>query len=224
MIFLHPTLHTTHTTNRLLVISDIHGHAEGLQLLLDASEYNPRTDRLVLAGDYIDEDPQSFATLSLVRALTKEGAVALPGNMETRWLSLPGEQTAESLTLRCWLDSLHPCIEIDGYLFVHAGFRPGVPLAEQTLLDMTEIRQEFWDAELPDFAEKTIVFGHTPTFKMGGTAGEIWRRPGKIGIDTGAKHGCRLTLLDVHHAIAYSCSTETGRGAYADFRVDYLGE
>ncbi|WP_249897569.1 metallophosphoesterase [Paenibacillus sp. PK3_47] len=216
--------HTLDNTHRLLVISDIHGHAGGLQLLLDAAEYNPRTDRLVLAGDYIDEDRQSFETLHMIRKLTDEGAVALPGNMETRWLSHSGEVTSRCASLRSWLEGLPPYFEADGYLFVHAGFRPGVPLTEQTLPDMTEIRQDFWEAELPAFAEKGIVFGHTPTFKMGGTAGEIWRRPGKIGIDTGAKHGCRLTLLDVHNRVAYSCSTASGRGSYTDFRADLLVE
>lgn len=216
--------HTLHTDCRLLAISDIHGHGGGLLQLLDAAGYNPRMDRLVLAGDYIDEDQQSLETLHIIRNLTEEGAVALPGNMETRLLGLHGEPTAGSLSLRSWLGQLPPYIEADGYLFVHAGFRPGVPLGEQTLPDMTEIRHEFWNAELPDFAGKHIVFGHTPTFKMGGIAGEVWRRPGKIGIDTGAKHGCRLTLLDVHNDIAYSCSTASGRGNYADFRIKHLGE
>lgn len=214
--------HTLQKAYRLLAVSDIHGHAAGLQQLLDAAAYNPRTDQLILVGDYIDEDPQSRSTLELIRSLTRDGALAVPGNMETRLLSQPGEHTAAELTLRSWLRQLPTYVEADGYLFVHAGFRPGVPLEQQTLLDMTEIRQDFWEAELPAFAGRGIVFGHTPTFKLGSAAGKIWRRDGKIGIDTGAKHGCRLTLLDIHNGIAYSYSTESGRQRYTDFCVDYL--
>lgn len=216
------TLHTLQNGYRLLAVSDIHGHAAGLQQLLDAAEYNPKSDQLILVGDYIDEDPQSRTTLELIRALTQEGALAVPGNMETRLMGCPEEPAAAETALRRWLSQLPPYVEADGYLFVHAGFRPGVPLAQQTLLDMTEIRQDFWEAELPAFAGRGIVFGHTPTFKLGAEAGKIWRRGGMIGIDTGAKHGCRLTLLDVHHGIAYSCSTESGRQRYADFCVDHL--
>ncbi|WNS46680.1 metallophosphoesterase [Paenibacillus sp. MMS20-IR301] len=225
--------HTPQKTNRLLAVSDIHGHAAGLEQLLDAAGYDPLTDRLMLLGDYIDEDPQSRMTLKLIRDLTLEGAVALPGNMETRLLKelkeaetmeavLPEELRLEAALLEEWLEQLPPYAEADGYLFVHAGFRPGVPLNRQTLLDMTEIRQDFWAGALPTFIDNGIVFGHTPTFKLGGTAGRVWRQSGRIGIDTGAKHGFRLTLLDVHNAIAYSCIAEPSRQRYEDFRADAL--
>lgn len=220
-------LHTSLNTGRLLAVSDIHGHAGGLLQLLDTAEYNPASDRLILVGDYIDDDPPSWETLHLIRKLTEEGALAVPGNMELRLSAhfvdrAPG--ATGSLELREWLQGLPPYIEADGYLFVHAGFRPDVPLAGQTLQDMTEIREAFWGAQPPVYAGKGIVFGHTPTFKMGAKAGEIWRKPGLTGIDTGAKHNCRLTLLDVHNAVAYSCATEATRQHYTDFRIDVLAD
>lgn len=214
--------HTIQKAYRLLAVSDIHGHGEGLRQLLDAAAYHPGTDQLVLLGDYIDEDPQSRSTLELIRSLTLKGALAVPGNMETRLLSQPEGGSDVELSFRSWLRGLPPYVEADGYLFVHAGFRPGVPLEQQTLPDMTEIRQDFWAAELPAFAGRGIVFGHTPTFKLGASAGKVWRSGGKTGIDTGAKHGCRLTLLDVHNGIAYSCSTEPARQHYGDFRAELV--
>ncbi|MNB84671.1 diadenosine tetraphosphatase [compost metagenome] len=218
-------LHTSLNTGRLLAVSDIHGHAGGLLQLLDTAEYNPASDRLILVGDYIDEDPPSWETLHLIRRLTEEGALAVPGNMELR---LPGQLAdiasgaSGGTSLREWLRGLPPYIEADGYLFVHAGFRPDVTLVEQTLQDMTEIREEFWRVQPPSYAGKGIIFGHTPTFKMGAKAGEVWRKPGLTGIDTGAKHNCRLTLLDVHNALAYSCSTEATRQHYKDFKMEVL--
>ncbi|WP_167336701.1 metallophosphoesterase, partial [Paenibacillus camerounensis] len=150
-------LHTSLNTGRLLAVSDIHGHAGGLLQLLDTAEYNPASDRLILVGDYIDEDPPSWETLLLVRKLTEEGAQAVPGNMELR---LPGQLAdiasgaSGGTSLREWLRGLPPYIEADGYLFVHAGFRPDLPLAAQTLQDMTEIREDFWGAQPPAYAGK----------------------------------------------------------------------
>jgi serine/threonine protein phosphatase 1 len=74
----------------------------------------------------------------------------------------------------------------DDYLFVHAGLRPGVPLADQNSDDLLWIRDEFLrsDAEFG----KIVVHGHSiseaPTI-----------RPNRIGIDTGAFAGGPLTCL-----------------------------
>lgn len=76
--------------------------------------------------------------------------------------------------------------EVGGYLFVHAGLRPGVPLAAQTLRDCTFIRGPFLRHE-GDFG-RIVVHGHTPVDEP-----EI--RPNRIGIDTGAVFTGRLTAL-----------------------------
>ncbi len=47
-----------------------------------------------------------------------------------------------------------------GYLFVHAGIRPGVAIAEQTRQDLLSIRQAFLYSEA-DFGV-VVVHGHTP--------------------------------------------------------------
>ena len=73
-----------------------------------------------------------------------------------------------------------------GYVFVHAGLRPGVPLAEQTRHDMLWIRNSFlaWDGPLP----AVVVHGHTPEDHPVVTAN-------RIGIDTGAVLGGPLTAV-----------------------------
>ena len=72
------------------------------------------------------------------------------------------------------------------YLFVHAGIRPGVPLAEQTKQDMIWIREPFLSWKSPHDA--VIVHGHTPRH-------EPTIRPNRIGIDTGAVMGGVLTCV-----------------------------
>lgn len=64
-----------------------------------------------------------------------------------------------------------------GTLFVHAGIRPGVPLEEQTVEDLTFIRYEFLDDERKH--PWYVVHGHTPVPQP-----DI--RPNRANIDTGA--------------------------------------
>lgn len=193
---------------RLLAASDIHGHSDGLLCLLAEAEYIPGQDQLILLGDYINADPSTWGTLKLIHQLASEGAIALLGNLELSLLhredGLP-ECYLSAEQLR-WLRDLPYYTVLDRWLFVHAGIRPGVPLSEQTADDLTGIREEFWSVS-PDQG-RSVVFGHTPTFKLGAEPGALWQAQGRLGIDTGAKHGHRLTLLDLNGGLAYSCSTE----------------
>jgi serine/threonine protein phosphatase 1 len=73
-----------------------------------------------------------------------------------------------------------------GYMFVHAGVRPGVPLDQQTREDMLRIRQPFLYTERDLGA--VVVHGHTPVK-------EATVRPNRIAIDTGAVFGGVLTCV-----------------------------
>jgi serine/threonine protein phosphatase 1 len=78
------------------------------------------------------------------------------------------------------------CYRRAGYFFAHAGVRPGVPLADQDAHDLVWIRQPF--LSWPDPLEAVVVHGHTP--KDAPTV-----RVNRIGIDTGAVYGGRLTAV-----------------------------
>jgi diadenosine tetraphosphatase ApaH/serine/threonine PP2A family protein phosphatase len=79
-----------------------------------------------------------------------------------------------------------PCsYECGDYYFVHAGARPGVPLARQVEADQLWIREAFFSAG-DAFGGRVIVHGHTPR-----SAPEI--HPFRIGIDTGAYYSGHLT-------------------------------
>ena len=79
--------------------------------------------------------------------------------------------------------------QVDGYVFVHAGLRPGVPLGEQSEEDMLWIREEFlqWRGPiLPEAPDAVVVHGHTPR-QVPEVIGQ------RIGLDTGAVTGGNLT-------------------------------
>jgi len=76
--------------------------------------------------------------------------------------------------------------ESGGYLFVHAGIRPGVPLQAQSDSDLMWIRQEFLESE--EDHGYVVVHGHSITE-------QVDVRPNRIGIDTGAFYSGVLTCL-----------------------------
>jgi serine/threonine protein phosphatase 1 len=72
-----------------------------------------------------------------------------------------------------------------GYVFVHAGVRPGVALARQVRQDLLWIREPFLSSTVAH--EAVVVHGHTPE----DSAPVV--RANRIGLDTGAVLGGPLT-------------------------------
>ncbi|MBP7952209.1 MAG: serine/threonine protein phosphatase, partial [Sphingorhabdus sp.] len=85
-----------------------------------------------------------------------------------------------------FLDSFEDQIVIGDYVFVHAGIRPDVPLADQKTKDLRWIRNGFLDHK--GDLEKVVIFGHT-IFE------EVEERGSRIGIDTGAYDSGKLTAI-----------------------------
>jgi serine/threonine protein phosphatase 1 len=83
-----------------------------------------------------------------------------------------------------FLRALHVSHREGDYFFVHAGIRPGTPVAEQAPRDMMWIRKRFLESD-DDFGV-VVVHGHT-VFE------EPVVRHNRIGIDTGAYATGRLT-------------------------------
>lgn len=197
------------------IIGDIHGCLGRIEKLLEIINPHPERDRMVFLGDYVDRGPDPKGVVDLLIRVKAEhpATVFLRGNHEEMFLSYLGGDnkllfflngggpTLESYGLdmveqtgfedlpeehRRFYGSLKPYLELKDYILVHAGLRPGVPLEEQDPKDLVWIRQDFIYSE-HDFG-KTVVFGHT-----------VQSRPlvmhNKIGIDTGAVYGGRLTCL-----------------------------
>ena len=185
---------------RILAISDIHGQADAMKCLLKYANYNPTKDRLFLLGDYIGKGSNSLETLHLVKKYVQNGAVALRGNHEQRVI----QECKKGDHLWKWkpfLISLPLWYEDSEYLFVHAGIRPGIPIKKQKPIDLITIRKPFLNKSIP--LKKTIVFGHTPTDRLGVSLGSLWVKKNKIGIDTGAGHGNYLSLADLSNRLQY---------------------
>lgn len=68
-------------------------------------------------------------------------------------------------------------LAIGGYLFAHAGIRPGVPLAEQQADDLIWIREPFLSSTADHGAK--VVHGHTIVRR-------VEHHPNRIAVDTGA--------------------------------------
>lgn len=89
---------------------------------------------------------------------------------------------------RVFLDGLPVLLSLPGWLFVHAGIRPGVPLLDQSDEDLIWIRTPFLSAQLTGGLR--IVHGHTP-------ASEPVVTPHRIDIDTHCFSSGRLSAVRV---------------------------
>ncbi|WP_041864773.1 metallophosphoesterase family protein [Sphingomonas sp. MM-1] len=85
-----------------------------------------------------------------------------------------------------WLEALPHYKIVGDYLFVHAGVRPGVPIADQDPRDLLWIRDEFLDSKADH--GHFVIHGHSATE-------QVQERRNRIGIDTGAYWTGRLTAL-----------------------------
>ncbi|MBQ9264321.1 MAG: metallophosphoesterase, partial [Clostridia bacterium] len=56
---------------RILITSDIHGHADGLRALLKKANFN-KNDILIIIGDMVEKGPQSLETIRLAMELQKQ--------------------------------------------------------------------------------------------------------------------------------------------------------
>jgi serine/threonine protein phosphatase 1 len=198
------------------IIGDVHGCLDMLKRLLDKIPWRPGQDELIFIGDCIDRGGNSKGVvdciIDLIRNYPHVGC--LLGNHEAMLLNyLSGREQDLYIdnkgltTLQNYLTekpegegpmvppdhisfyrSLEPFKELRDYYLVHAGFRPGVDLERQTREDMLWIREPFLSSGY-DFGKK-IVFGHTPFIKP-------LVMDNKIGLDTGAVFGNRLTCIQL---------------------------
>ena len=92
---------------------------------------------------------------------------------------------------RDFLRRLTDTLSVGGYIFVHAGMRPGVAIGDQAQADRRWIREPFL-AHDEDHGQ-VVVHGHT-------ISPEVEHRPNRIGIDTGAYRTGVLTALGLEGA------------------------
>lgn len=200
---------------KTFVIGDIHGCYQSLLSLLAKIDANPDQDRLIFLGDYLDRGPDSKKVITKILDLKKKFPylITLSGNHEQmfldflhdrnpQYLKFGGQETLVSygLTSRfsdgiekllpadhhSFLNNLLSYWEDENFIYVHAGLEPGIHLSRQSTQWLFWARENFLSSDY-DFG-KQVIFGHTqrktPLLEKN-----------KIGIDTGAVYGGRLTCL-----------------------------
>ncbi len=205
-------------SRKIFAVGDIHGCYDKLVAMMNILPWHKEEgDLLLFIGDYIDRGPKSREVVEYLVRLRQQGGdfVFLKGNHEKMLLDYYIQQKDQMLyvanggaeTIASYVEggigrkafvlpedhlefflSLSLYHETEDYIFVHAGLRDSVPIGEQSEEDLLWIREEFiysaydWN--------KRVIFGHT--------ALEIpFVTPGKIGIDTGAVYGNKLTAVEL---------------------------
>lgn len=201
---------------RTIVVGDVHGCVQELQLLLGKCGHSS-ADRVVLAGDLVAKGPDSQAVVQFAR---ENGILAVLGNHDAFALAHRngGAKVDRSHGRRSYLAQLHA--EDWGYLqalplylrlgkarpegpevvVVHAGAVPGTPFEQQKREHLLSLRSiddtgaptsrllvHFpWSAKWQ--GPEALVFGHDAVRGMQQTAFAT-------GIDTGCVYGRALTAL-----------------------------
>ncbi len=181
----------------------------------------PEAQKVIVdLGGYVDRGPDSRGVVARLLAPAPPGCerIFLKGNHEVMmlaalapgapaeavpfWLDNGGEETLASYgadparpagwnaavppAQRAFLDGLRTAWSAGGYLFAHAGIRPGVAVEAQEEEDLLWIREPFLSWKSQAAPPGVVVHGHTPA-----RLPEV--KPWRIGIDTGAVFGGKLT-------------------------------
>lgn len=189
------------------------------QIAVDLRQRPAADVTLIHLGDYIDRGPDSAGVLSFLArppVFPVTRVINLMGNHEemalqaiafgderqaANWIANGGAAALASwgipreTPIQDWPEllprehlrfmsrlSLH--YRVDEYLFAHAGIRPGTSLEHLSRRDLLWIREPFLSS--PELFGAIIVHGHTPFL-------DPVLRANRIGIDTGAGRGGRLT-------------------------------
>jgi diadenosine tetraphosphatase ApaH/serine/threonine PP2A family protein phosphatase len=194
------------------VIGDVHGCRDMLEEMLSLIPWDSEKHNLIFIGDYIDRGDDSKGVIDILIKLMESSSnvQCLMGNHESLFLDYfygrnentflvnGGVSTLNSYRVNgkicippehvSFIKSLKTLVELDEYYIVHAGFMPGIEMEKQSKQDKLWIREDFIFSEY-DFGKK-VIFGHTPFPAP-------YIVPNKIGLDTGAVFGNKLTCIEL---------------------------
>ncbi|QEL15997.1 metallophosphoesterase family protein [Limnoglobus roseus] len=205
---------------RTIAIGDIHGCLSALDALLDALQPDREDTLIFLGdyidrGPYsrgvLDRILSLRDSCQLIPLLGNHeesllDALRDSGNLR-KWLALGGTDTLRSYgwaaggprrALTDWFPKRHlqflsdcrPYHETLTHLFLHAGYVPELPMADQPALAL-RWRVTQADTTLPHYSGKVAIVGHTPQ-----RSGAILDLGHLVCIDTNCVRGGWLTALD----------------------------
>lgn len=225
---------------RRIFIGDVHGHYDGLMLLLNVISPD-RDDRVYFLGDLINRGPKSAQVVEFVR---KSPYYCVLGNHEQMLLDYFQDKQVINKTIEkasCtyketidsylksdisllpihleWFSNLPLYLDLGDIWAVHGGVNPQLALDKQSQKEFCWIRQPFYSMSKPYFPDKLIIVGHTPTFKFGGVVpGKLVQGKGWLDIDTGAydRRSGWLTALDMTNSIVYQANVFSKKTRISD--------
>ncbi len=197
---------------KTFIIGDLHGCRDMLEEMLSIIPRDPERDHLIFIGDYIDRGEDSKGVIDILIKLmdSSPNVQCIMGNHESLFLEYiygrnenaflinGGIATLNSYRVNgkiyippehvSFIESLKTLVELDEYYIVHAGLMPGIDIGRQSIKDKLWIREDFIFSEY-DFGKK-VIFGHTPFPSP-------YVTDNKIGLDTGAVFGNKLTCIEL---------------------------
>eukprot|EP00027_Filamoeba_sp_ATCC50430_P005089 CAMPEP_0168548986 /NCGR_PEP_ID=MMETSP0413-20121227/4861_1 /TAXON_ID=136452 /ORGANISM="Filamoeba nolandi, Strain NC-AS-23-1" /LENGTH=392 /DNA_ID=CAMNT_0008579341 /DNA_START=1 /DNA_END=1175 /DNA_ORIENTATION=+ len=172
---------------RAIVVGDVHGCLDELQLLLSKCQFNPEHDELIMVGDLCGKGPKSKELLQFLRD-TKAKAVL--GNHDVHTMACHTKKV-NGLPYYLVLDRFSTIV-------VHAGLLPDVHLDKQDPINMTYMRNILEDGKASKEATHGapwaslwkgpyhVIFGHD-------AVRGLQKYPYATGLDTGCCYGGALT-------------------------------
>lgn len=200
---------------RILAISDIHGCSIALAALIEA--INPQSDDTIIPlGDFVDRGIDSRGVLDqLIELRDRCNLVPILGNHDQMMLHARNGKDDFNFWKNCggitsldsygdtgrldlipaahfrFLQSCHSYFETDTHIFLHANFKPDVPLEQLDYHTLRWLSLRDYVPPKPHCSGKVAVMGHTPQ-------PDILDLGHLICLDTGCCNGGWLTALEVN--------------------------
>lgn len=199
--------------NRTIAIGDIHGCSLALQKIIDAIDPKPQ-DALILLGDYVNRGIDTKGVLNALLDLQKRCyLVPILGNHDEMmlraresdadlhaWIEKGGSVTLDSYGTDKisaipdahfqFLEQCCPYWENDSHVFLHANYKPEIPIAELDNHTLRCLSLRDYVPPARHCSGKTVFVGHTPQPKVL-DLGYL------VCLDTGCCNGGWLTAMDI---------------------------
>jgi serine/threonine protein phosphatase 1 len=210
---------------RTIAIGDIHGCSIALAELLKTIAPQP-DDTVVPLGDYVDRGIDSRGVIAqLISLADRCRLVPILGNHEEMMLGARQGRSDFRFWMNCggiacldsygatgrmdliprehftFLQSCRTYFETERHFFVHANYKPKIPLERQTLHTLRWLSLRDYVPPSPHCSGKIAVVGHTPHY-------EILDLGYLKCLDTGCCNGGWLTALDVDSGQVWQVSEQ----------------
>ena len=220
--------------SNIWVVGDVHGHFKTLQALVeklqlkendavvmlgDLIDRGPTSADVVklvkmtgnfysVRGNHEQMMIEGFHSLTFFKDLNMESRIWYHNggcNTEFSYTTLYGDEDCERAAEDAeWMAALPTEIVLDDWRIVHAGYDQNDDVDGQPEDSHMHVRKQFYTSKKPIDPKRTVLFGHTVTFKHlhkdDSKAGLVWfsdiilddARPMAIGLDTCLYHKLEL--------------------------------